>query len=117
MRKQVGLIVLGVAAFDLGTVVVPAHAADTSVDYFLKLDSLPNSYNYIKFDNVDAAAARSCVTGKGTLVEFKGDKYCRTDKAAAATRGPATALPSTATPSPAMPSAGPANAAPATPRK
>lgn len=114
MRKQLGLIVLGVAAFDLGTVVVPARAADTS---FLKIDGIENSYHYIKFDNVDGEAVRRCVAGKGTLVEFKGDKYCRTDKAAAATRGPATALPATATPAPAAPSAGPATAAPATPRK
>lgn len=110
MRKQVGLIVLGMAAFDLGIVVVPAQAADTSVDFFLKIDGISNAFNYQKFDNADAAAARGCVAGKGTLVEFKGDKYCRTDKAAAATRGPATTLPSTATPAP-------ATAAPATPRK
>jgi hypothetical protein len=117
MRKQVGLIVLGVAAFDLGTVVVPARAADTSVDFFLKVDGISNAFNYHKFNNADGEAAKSCVAGKGTLVEFKGDKYCRTDKAAAATRGPATALPSSATPAPAAPPAGPATAAPATPRK
>ncbi|TAJ97596.1 MAG: hypothetical protein EPO10_03395 [Reyranella sp.] len=97
MRKELGLIVMGAVAFDLGTVVVPAQAADA---IFLKIDGLSGESNYHKFNPSDAKAANSCVAGKGTLVEYKGDKYCRTDKAGASTAlpssaGPATALPQT----------------------
>lgn len=100
MRKELGLIMMGAIAFDLGTVVVPAHAAEPE---WLKIDTLPNSFNFAKIDLNDAKAANGCVAGKGTLVEYKGDKYCRTDKA-----GASTALPS---------SAGPASAVPQTQRR
>lgn len=96
MRKELGLIVMGAVAFDLGTVVVPAQAADP---FYLKYDALPNTFNFHKFNPSDANAANACVAGKGTLVEYKGDKYCRTDKA-----GPSTALPSSAGPATAIPS-------------
>ena len=86
MRKELGLIVMGAVAFDLGTVVVPAQAADA---IYMKYDALPSTFNFHKFDAKDASAANACVAGKGTLSEFKGDKYCRTDKT-----GPAAAVPS-----------------------
>jgi hypothetical protein len=95
MRKELGLIVMGAVAFDLGTVVVPAQAADA---IFLKYDALPNNFNFHKFDAKDAAAANACVAGNGTPVEYKGDKYCRTDKAGASTAQPSTAGPATAVP-------------------
>lgn len=92
MRKELGLIMMGAVAFDLGTVVVPAQAADA---IYLKYDdSLPNNFNFGKFNPNDAKAANACVAGKGTLVEYKGDKYCRTDKAGASTALPSTAVPS-----------------------
>lgn len=96
MRKELGLIVMGAVAFDLGTVVVPAQAADA---IYLKYDSLPSTFNFHKFDAKDAAAVNACVAGKGTLAEFKGDKYCRTDKGGASTALPSAAGPATAVPS------------------
>ena len=88
MRKELGLIVMGAVAFDLGTVIVPERALAQAADYFLKIDGLSGESNYLKFTNNDKAAANKCVADKGTLVEFKGDKYCRTAKAG-------TAVPST----------------------
>jgi hypothetical protein len=85
MRKELGLILMGAVAFDLGTIVVPERAlAQSAVDMFIKIGNLSDEYNFHKFDAKDAAAANSCVAGKGTLVEYKGDKYCRTAKAGAA---------------------------------
>ncbi len=95
MRKELGLIMMGAVAFDLGTVVVPAQAADA---IYLKIDALPNSLNFTKIDLNDAKAANACVAGKGTLVEYKGDKYCRTDKGGASTALPSSAGPATAVP-------------------
>lgn len=97
MRKELGLIIVSAVAFDLGTVVVPAQAADTNGH---KFDDLPNSlsFNYAKIDIRDMAASNACVARKGTLVEYKGDKYCRTDKAGASTALPPTAGPATAVP-------------------
>ncbi|KAF0103107.1 MAG: hypothetical protein FD144_2282 [Rhodospirillaceae bacterium] len=97
MRKELGLIMMGAVAFDLGTVIVPAQAADP---IYLKMDALPNSFNFQKIDIRDLASSNACVAGKGTLVEYKGDKYCRTDKAGASTALPSTTGPATATPSP-----------------
>ena len=85
MRKELGLILMGAVAFDLGTIVVPERAlAQSAVDMFIKMDSLPSEFNFQKFNAKDASAANSCVAGKGTLVEYKGDKYCRTAKAGGA---------------------------------
>ena len=95
MRKELGLIMMGAVAFDLGTVIVPAQAADTT---YLKIDALPNNFNFTKIDSSDAKVANGCVAGKGTLVEYKGDKYCRTDKAGASTALPSSAGPATAVP-------------------
>lgn len=95
MRKELGLIMMGAVAFDLGTVVVPAQAADT---VYLKIDVLPNTFNFEKIEIRDLASSNACVARKGTLVEYKGDKYCRTDKAGASTALPSTAGPATAVP-------------------
>lgn len=97
MRKELGLIMMGAVAFDLGMVIVPAQAADP---IYLKMDILPNSlsFNFTKIDPNDAKVANGCVAGKGTLVEYKGDKYCRTDKAGASTALPSSAGPATAVP-------------------
>lgn len=85
MRKELGIMLMGAVAFDLGTIVVPQQArAQSAVDMFIKIDNLSNEFNFSKFNPRDAAAANSCVTGKGTLVEYKGDKYCRTAKATTA---------------------------------
>jgi hypothetical protein len=94
MRKEIGLILAGAVAFDLGTVVVPAQAADA---IYLKIDDRDMqslAFNFSKFDVGDASAANKCIAGKGALVEFKGDKYCRTNKTATSTTLPATAAPS-----------------------
>jgi hypothetical protein len=94
MRKEIGLILAGAVAFNLGTVVVPAQGADAN---YLKIDGRDMesvAFNFQKFDVGDASAANRCVAGKGTLVEFKGDKYCRTNKTGTSTTLPATAAPS-----------------------
>lgn len=85
MRKELGFILMGAVVFDLGTFVVPAQAADA---IYMKYEALPSTFNFQKFNAKDASAANACVAGKGTLAEFKGDKYCRTDKSG-------TAVPST----------------------
>ena len=68
----------------MGTVIVPAQAADA---IYMKYDGseFPNSFNFHKLNANDTTAANACVSRKGTLAEFKGDKYCRTEKAATAT--------------------------------
>lgn len=99
MRKEASLVLTGLIAFDLGTVVVPAHAADT---IYMKIDNLSADSDYLKLNGLKATDA--CVAGKGTLVEFKGDKYCRTAKA----RAPGTATPANAAPA----KTGPATALP-----
>lgn len=86
MRKEAGLFLAGLVAFDLGTVVVPAQAADTS---YLKIDRMSATSDYLKIDNLKSADA--CVASKGTPVEFNGAKYCQTPKSAA---GAAKAIPS-----------------------
>ncbi|MDP1966764.1 MAG: hypothetical protein Q8K93_31740 [Reyranella sp.] len=85
MRKELGLVLMGAVAFDLGTIVVPQQAlAQKAMDMFIKIDSLSNEFNYSKVDIRELSAAKNCTDGKGTLVEYRGDKYCRTPKAATA---------------------------------
>ncbi len=117
MRKKIALALTGMVAFDLGTVVV--HAQSASVDYFLKIDSLPNEFNFTKIKNTDyLKVVNECTAKQGTLVEFKGDKYCRTAKAGVSTKQPSTALPTTTGPATAVPSTtGPATAAPSNQRR
>ncbi len=80
MRKEVGLLLASAVCFDLGVVSVQAQQA--AVDYFLKIEGIDSNHNFQKLDMANPAAAKTCVGGKGTLVEFKGTKYCRTDKTA-----------------------------------
>lgn len=116
MRKKIALALTGMVAFDLGTVVV--HAQSASVDYFLKIDSLPNEFNFTKIEMDAHKTAGACTAKQGTLVEFKGDKYCRTAKAGVSSRQPSTALPATTGPATAVPStADPATAAPPNQRR
>lgn len=88
MRKEVALILAGVAAFDLGTVTVPAQAA---TDYFLKIEGFAPQNEYLKIKLQDLTvtsirkASESCATQKGTLVEYQGNHYCSIPKAKATT--------------------------------
>jgi hypothetical protein len=81
MRKDLALLLAGVVSFDLGTMVVPAHAADA---IFMKLDSLKATDDYLKFSGDEAKAKSACLAQHGTLVEYKGDHYCSTPKKASA---------------------------------
>lgn len=91
MRKEVALMLAGVASFDLGTFVVPAQAA---TDYFLKIDGLESKNEYLKIQLQDLTvssirkASESCTAKKGTLVEYKGDHYCSIPKATTGTAIP-----------------------------
>jgi hypothetical protein len=89
MRKEVALVLAGVASFDLGTFAVTAQAAE---DYFLKIDkfSPQNEYLKIKLDDVLVSsirtASQNCAHQKGTLVEYQGSHYCAIPKAGGATK-------------------------------
>lgn len=81
MRKDVGLILAAAVCFDLGVVVVPAHAAD-AMDAFIKLGTLkidnfaPNQ-EYLKIKMTDVlVSSKACQADKGKLVEVKGTLYC-----------------------------------------
>lgn len=117
MRKKIALALTGMAAFDLGTVVV--HAQSAASDYFLKIDGLANEFNFTKIESSDyLKIANACTAKQGTLVEFKGDRYCRTAKAGVSTKQPSTALPAATGPATAGPSTtGPATAAPSNQRR
>jgi hypothetical protein len=82
MRRKASLILTSLVAFDLGTVVVSAQTA--AGDYFLKINSLDRQSDYLKFDGDyrKLKLADACIANKGTLVEFMGDRYCRTAKTA-----------------------------------
>ena len=83
MRKEVGLMLMGAVCFDLGVLVVPARAADVD-SLYQKIDSLPSesiSVNFAKIEVDYADAAKACKGSGGTPVDFKGTKYCRTQKA------------------------------------
>ncbi len=81
MYKEVGLVLAGALCFDLGVVVVPAKAADEKSVAFLKIDSFSPSQDYIKITMEDVlVTSMKCTSNKGTLVEFKGTKYCQTPK-------------------------------------
>jgi hypothetical protein len=88
MRKEVALILAGVASFDLGTFAIPAQAA---TDSFLKIDGLGSQNEYLKIQMQDLTvtsirkASESCATHKGTLVEYQGNHYCAVPKAKATT--------------------------------
>lgn len=114
MRSKVGLALVGAVAFDLGVIVVPMQArAQAAVDVFMKLSDINEqraSFNFAKIEFDNKTAANACLASKGTLVESKGERYCRTPKTAdASTRQPATAAPSA--------TAGPANSIPSNQRR
>jgi len=80
VRKELGLMLMGAVCFDLGVLVIPARAAD--VDYYMKIDNMHTvSFNFVKIEIDYAAAAKACTGAGGTPVDFKGTKYCRTQKA------------------------------------
>ncbi len=57
---------------------MPARAAD-AVDMFLKIENLSANQEYLKIKMDDVlVSSKACVSNKGTLVEFKGTKYCQT---------------------------------------
>ncbi len=75
MYKEVGLVLAGALCFDLGVVVVPARAQDST---FMKIENLSPSQEYLKIKMDDVlVSSKACVSNKGTLVEFKGTKYCQ----------------------------------------
>jgi hypothetical protein len=84
MRKELALMLAGVASFDLGTFAVTAQAA---TDYFLKIDNLAPQNEYLKIQLQDLTvtsirkASESCAMQKGTLVEYKASHYCSIPKA------------------------------------
>ena len=80
MRKEVRLILAAAVCFDLGVVVVSAHAVVFHDFHFTKIDSLPVTFNFAKIEVDYIAAANACVKAKGKLFEFKGQKFCGTEK-------------------------------------
>jgi hypothetical protein len=84
MRKEVALVLAGVASFDLGTFVVPARA-EVSLN-FIKIEIVqPENFEYLKFTGDEAKAHNSCLASKGTPVEYRGSHYCSIPKAKAST--------------------------------
>lgn len=81
MYKEVGLVLAGAICFDLGVVIVPAQATNEKSAEFLKIDNLSSNQEYLKIKMDDVSvSAKACATNKGTLVDFKGTKYCQTPK-------------------------------------
>lgn len=79
MRKDVGLLLAAAVCFDLGTVVVPAHAA--GIDMFLKLDNFAPNQEYLKIKMTDVlVSSKACQSNKGKVVDVKGTLYCATGK-------------------------------------
>ena len=91
MRKYVGLILAAAVCFELGVMVVPAYAQNNvgtpavRPAEFLKIDSLPVGWHFVKIKHHYVAAAAACLKDNGTPFEFKGEKYCRTTKTGAGT--------------------------------
>ena len=72
--KKLAIVLAAAAAFDLGTVVVPAQAA--SVDYFLKLDGVKEQ-GYMKFKLDQFHTPQACKSHGGqTIVGAGGQGYC-----------------------------------------
>lgn len=89
MRKEVALILAGMASFDLGMFAVSAQA-EVSLN-FSKIEILyPASFDYLKFTGDEAKAHASCLSSKGTPVEYKGSHYCSIPKTQVNTHLPAT---------------------------
>ncbi len=84
MRKDVGLILAAVVCFDLGTVVVPAHAAGTDMVHkldVLKIDNFAPNQEYLKIKLTDVlVSSKACQSSKGKVVDVKGTLYCATGK-------------------------------------
>lgn len=91
MRKT-AIVLAGMAAFDLGVMVVPAYAADKIDDYYLKHNATtaqpaPASGGGLKvvFSDIlisslkldGASPEKACGDRKGTLVMKEGQQYCR----------------------------------------
>lgn len=101
MRKELGLIAAGAIAFGLQAVAVPTQAqAQSALDMFIAIGAVKGEERDLHVftpiaNNADAkTAANACIARKGTPVVSEGQRYCRTDKAAASTTLPATATPS-----------------------
>ncbi len=64
--------------------VVPAQAekwVNLNSSRFLKIDSLSPNHAYMKIILTDVlVSSKACESNKGTLVDFKGTKYCQTGK-------------------------------------
>lgn len=83
MYKEVGLVLAGALCFDLGVVLVPAKAADEISLNFAKIETLSANQEYLKIKMDDVlVSSKACTSNKGTLVDFKGTKYCQTPKQA-----------------------------------
>ena len=89
MRKDVGLILAAAVCFDLGVVVVPAHAAtDPFIDLrpfkveSIKIGNLAPNQEYLKIKMTDVlVSSKACQADNGSkVVEFKGTLYCATGK-------------------------------------
>lgn len=91
MRKDVGLILAAAVCFDLGVVIVPAHAATDMFlkiglekgdsTYAIKIDSLSPNQEYLKIKLTDVlVSSKACQSKNGKLVDFKGALYCATGK-------------------------------------
>ena len=82
--KSSAVLLAGAIAFDLGTMVVPVHAA---VDSFIKFhnQSAPGEikYNWIKLDRVNTAPA--CLSKGGQVVQHDGVQQCQMPNTHAAT--------------------------------
>lgn len=80
MRKDVGLILAAAVCFDLGVVVVPAHAAGDGPFLkaeVLKIDNFAPNQEYLKIKMTDVlVSSKACQSSNGKVVDFKGTMYC-----------------------------------------
>lgn len=83
MKKELGLLLAGVASFDLGTVVVAEAAQKYELQDVLvtSIASMSNDFFYLKLNMANASSsANSCMAKSGKVVRYKGTDYCQIPK-------------------------------------
>ncbi len=76
--KTSAILLAGAVAFDLGTMVVPSHAASDMYMKIHKTSQLPTEqvqFNFIKIDMTNTASV--CATKGGKVVPHEGVQQCQ----------------------------------------
>lgn len=82
MKKEIGLLLAGAAAFDLGSVAMAEATEPTFVPIYIA--SMSTSDFYLKLDMAHVqASANTCLGKGGKVVSYKGTNYCEIPKAKA----------------------------------